>query len=215
MRAGRDPNDPPGSTELRRLPTWDELYRSRPIEQLLLYWPGLDPDLAQALARHGLSHGDVLDVGSGPGSQALALAERGFHVVATDVSPAVLAYAEAKAKERGVAVTFIQDNVLGSRLTEPFDIVLDRGCFHGLLPEHRPRYTETIARLSKPGSWLFLKTFSHLDPAEDGPHRFRPEEIERLFYGSFEVVEILDTVFHGRYDTPPKALFCALRRATR
>jgi 2-polyprenyl-3-methyl-5-hydroxy-6-metoxy-1,4-benzoquinol methylase len=196
----------------RGFPSWEELYRNDAIERLPWYFPALDPDLDAALSRHGLASGRVLDQGTGPGTQAIALAERGFTVTASDVSPAALAYAAKHAKERGAAVTFVQDDVLASRLAGPFDAVFDRGCFHVLAPEQRAGYAATMQRLLAPSGWLFVKTFSHHEPGERGPHRFAPADLRRVFAERFEVVEILDTVYQGQLDPLPKALFAGMRR---
>jgi SAM-dependent methyltransferase len=193
-------------------PNWEELYKQDTIEKLPWYWPTLDPDLEAALGRHRIAGGRVLDQGTGPGTQAIALAERGFVVTATDVSPAALAYAAGKAKEHAVEVALVHDDILASRLTGPFEIAFDRGCFHVLAPEHRAGYAETMHRLLAPSAWLFVKTFSHLQEGERGPHRFTPDDLRRVFEGSLEVVEILDTVYQGQLDPFPKALFAACRR---
>src|SRR5580700_3198061 len=140
----------------RGFPNWEELYKQDVIEKLPWYWPALDPDLDAALARHGLTSGHVLDQGTGPGTQAIALSERGFEVTASDVSAAAIAYAAQRAKERGVKVSFVQDDVLACRLTGPFDAIFDRGCFHVLAPEQRAGYVETVHRLLAPSRWLFV-----------------------------------------------------------
>ena len=195
-------------------PNWEELYRSDTIETLPWYLPSLDPDLEGALAQHGISRGRALDQGTGPGTQAIALAERGFVVTATDISAAAVAYAERKAKARGVAVTFMQDDVLATSLTPNFDLIFDRGCFHVIAPERRTDYVDTMYRLLVPSGWLFLKTFSQLQPGTEGPHRFAPEDIRQLFADNerFEVIEISDTVYQGQLDPFPKALFSVMRR---
>jgi cyclopropane fatty-acyl-phospholipid synthase-like methyltransferase len=199
----------------RVFPNWEELYRSDGVESLPWYWPSIDPDLEAALARHHISGGRALDQGTGPGTQAIALAERGFTVTATDVSPAALAYAAKKAKARGLAVTFVEDDVLATRLTQPFDVIFDRGCFHVIEPEKRAGYVDSMYRLVAPSGWLLLKTFSHLQPGAEGPHRFTPEDIRRLFGDGarFQVVEILETIYQGQLDPFPKALFSAIRRS--
>lgn len=46
----------------------------------------------------------VLDVACGAGTQAIALAERGYEVVAADISPAMLAEARRHARERRLAL---------------------------------------------------------------------------------------------------------------
>ena len=195
-------------------PNWEELYRNDTVEELPWYWPTIDPDLEAALARHGKKAGRALDLGTGPGTQAIAMAERGFAVTATDVSPAALAYAARKAKARGVTVTFVEDDVLATRLNGPFDVIFDRGCFHVIAPETRSAYIDVLYRLLAPSGWLFLKTFSHLQVGTEGPHRFAPDDIRGLFSDAarFEVVEISETVFQGQLDPYPKALFSAIRR---
>jgi 2-polyprenyl-3-methyl-5-hydroxy-6-metoxy-1,4-benzoquinol methylase len=197
----------------RGFQSWEKLYRQDTIEHLPWYWPALDPDLDAALARHGLASGRILDQGTGPGTQAIALAERGFLVTAVDVSEAALAYAARKANERGVQVNFVQDDVLASHLTGPFDGIFDRGCFHVLAPEQRAGYVETMHGLLAPSGWLFVKTFSHHQPGTQGPHRFAPEDLRGTFGGRFDVVEILDTVYQGQLDPFPKALLAAFRRS--
>ena len=196
----------------RGFPSWEELYRRDAIEQLPWYCPALDPDLDAALMRHELASGRILDQGTGPGTQAIALAERGFAVTAVDVSAAALAYGAQKAIERGVRVNFVQDDVLASRLTGPFDAVFDRGCFHVLAPEQRAGYVETMHGLLAASGWLFVKTFSHHQPGEQGPHRFSSEDLRRTFGGRFDVIEILDTVYQGQLEPFPKALLAAFRR---
>jgi SAM-dependent methyltransferase len=195
-------------------PNWEELYRSDTVEALPWYWPSIDPDLEAALARHRISPGRALDQGTGPGTQAIALVERGFTVTATDVSPAALAYAARKATARGLAVTFVEDDVLATRLTPSFDLIFDRGCFHVIDPEKRAGYVDSMYRLLTPSGWLILKTFSHLQPGTEGPHRFSPDDIRRLFGDRerFEVVETLPAVYQGQLDPYPKALFSAIKR---
>jgi SAM-dependent methyltransferase len=201
-------------TQPFRFPNWEELYQNGTVETLPWYWPSIDPDLETALARHGVSQGRALDQGTGPGTQAIALAQRGFEVTATDVSPAALTYAAGRAKALGLTITFVQDDVLATRLTGPFDLIFDRGCFHVVDPEKRAIYVESMYRLLAPSGRLFLKTFSHLQPGAEGPHRFAPDDIRRLFgYGAgFEVSDIFETVYQGQLDPYPNALFSVIRR---
>jgi 2-polyprenyl-3-methyl-5-hydroxy-6-metoxy-1,4-benzoquinol methylase len=200
--------------DARAFPDWEQLYRTDAVERLPWYSLALDPDLETALTRHAIRGGRVLDQGTGPGTQAIALAERGFAVTATDVSAAAIEYASRKAKARRVDVTFVQDDVLDTHLAGPFDVIFDRGCFHVVAPRQRPSYVETMRRLLAPSGWLFLKTFSHQQVGDFGPYRFAPDAIQRLFESAgFQVVEILDTVFQGQMDPFPKALFSAIRLA--
>lgn len=191
---------------MNRFPSWDERYEQGSVEQMPWYWPAIDPDLEAALARHGVTSGRFLDLGTGPGTQAKALALRGFTVTATDISPAAIAYAS-----RGSKATFVVDDILATKLTGPFDAIFDRGCFHVLAPERRADYARTIKRLLAPGGFLFLKTFSDEQSGTQGPYRFAPDELRSIFANEFDVLEVLRTVYHGQLDPFPKALFATIR----
>ena len=152
----------------RGFPSWDELYLNDTIERLPWYTPALDPDLAAALDQYALRSGRLLDQGTGPGTQAIALAQRGFDVTGSDLSPAALAYATRSAKARSASVTFVQDDVLASKLIGPFDIVFDRGCFHVLAPERRADYVAAIHRLLRAGRFSVLED---VQPPSTGDRR--------------------------------------------
>ncbi|HEU4410728.1 MAG TPA: class I SAM-dependent methyltransferase [Polyangiaceae bacterium] len=196
----------------RQFPAWEKLYQERAGETMPWYYAALDPDLDRALSAFGPRGGSALDLGTGPGTQAIALAERGFAVTATDVSAAAVEQARARAEARGLAVQFRQDDVLDSRLEGSFDFVLDRGCFHVIVPERRAAYVDAVRQLVAPGGFLFLKCFSAKQPGGLGPFRFAPEDIERIFGAAFAVRAIEETVYQGTLNPEPRALFCVLQR---
>jgi 2-polyprenyl-3-methyl-5-hydroxy-6-metoxy-1,4-benzoquinol methylase len=182
----------------------------RGVHALVL--PGLDPDFAGALACYGINGGKALDLGTGPGTQAIALAERGFTVTATDVSGPAVGKARITAEEKGLEVDFRQDDILESTLGMSFDLVFDRGVFHVFPPGRRNDCVDRAYELLNPGGYLFLKCFSHLETREEGPHRFSPDELRSYFGALFEVLAIRDTVFQGTLETFPKALFASMRK---
>jgi cyclopropane fatty-acyl-phospholipid synthase-like methyltransferase len=176
--------------------------------------PDLDSDLDQALTKLNLHKGDALDLGTGPGTQAIALAERGFQVTATDISDTAVRQALDKAQEKGLDISFKQDDILNSHLDQEFDFVFDRGCFHVFSPERRQDYVRVVSRLIKPKGYLFLKCFSHLEERESGHYRFTPEQIKEIFSSQFNVCSVKETVYHGTLDPLPQALFCVLEKST-
>ncbi|AUX48036.1 uncharacterized protein SOCE26_095620 [Sorangium cellulosum] len=195
----------------RIFPDWQELYRTTPSESLPWYHEPLDADLEQALERWQVASGRALDLGAGPGTQAIALAGRGFDVTGSDLSQAAVEKAAALAAERGASVRFVQDDILDSRLAERFDVVFDRGCFHCLPPERRGDYARTLGRLVAPGGLFFLKCFSVLEPRDGGPYRFTPGDIREVFGEYFEVLSVHETVYQGSLDPLPRALFVVLK----
>lgn len=199
-------------TQQREFPNWEKLYQERKVESMPWFNPNLDADLEKALKKLNIDTGKALDIGTGPGTQAFELAQRGFQVTATDLSDTAINLAQTKAQEKGLDISFQQDDILNSNLSSEFDFVLDRGCFHVFSPEQRQNYVRVVHSLIKPKGYLFLKCFSHLEKREEGPYRFTPEEIQEIFQNSFNAISIEETVYQGTLDPLPKALFCVLQK---
>jgi SAM-dependent methyltransferase len=197
---------------LREFPDWEKLYRDENVESMPWFHPDLDPDLDRALRRLDINSGTALDLGTGPGTQAMALTERGYKVTATDISDTAVKKAIIRAREKGLDIAFRQDDIMNTMLEQEFDFVFDRGCFHVLPPGRRQDYVKVIKSLIKPGGYLFLKCFSHLEKMEGGPYRFTPDEIKDLFKTRFNVLSIEKTLYHGTLEPLPIALFCVLQK---
>ena len=210
--AGKEKKNPAPRDVNEARTFWEDLYQVHPVEEMHWFYPALDPDLAAALEQLAIRRGRFLDLGAGPGTQAIALARCGFDVTGADVSITAVRKARVRARAAGVRVRLLHDDILFTKLQGPFDCILDRGCFHVLMPGSRPNYVQSVHRLLASSGLLFLKCFSHRQPGSAGPFRFTPEEIAAAFREGFDVVSIRDTVYHGNLDPSPKALFGILRR---
>lgn len=71
----------------------------------------------------------ILDCACGTGGHAIALAQRGYHVVGSDISAAMIARAEANAQRAGLSIPFkiARFQVLRATFSEKFDAVLCLG----------------------------------------------------------------------------------------
>ncbi len=118
----------------------------------------LDPDFEKQLSNLNITKGKLLDVGTGTGEQAIYLAEKGFEVTATDISPSAIKHANKLAAQNKADVKFIEDDILLSKLTGQFDLIIDRGCFALIPKKYKPEYIIAIKKLLNPNGWLFLKT---------------------------------------------------------
>lgn len=202
-----------GSRDSGSMSRWERLYQDEDVRSLPWYYPDLDPDFQQVLSGLGIESGSALDLCTGPGTQALGLAERGLTVTATDVSLSAVEKAGELALERGLEVDFLQNDILDNGLSRRFDYIFDRGCFHVFPPEKRDRYVETVSGLIYGGGYLFLKCFSYREKRKEGPYRLHPDEIRERFHNPFDVIAIEEThFFSNRLDPPPLALFCILKR---
>ncbi|HYM39316.1 MAG TPA: class I SAM-dependent methyltransferase [Thermoplasmata archaeon] len=192
---------------------WEDVYRSSDVADLPWYTPNLDSDLERALKEHLVSGARVLDIGTGPATQAIALTKRGYEVVATDIAPSAIAKARHAASREAVRIDFRVDNILASKLQDALvDAIVDRGVFHTLAPDARPTYVAAVHRVLRPAGLLFLKTFSDKEPGSYGPHRISAQELRDAFRSRFTVESIVDAAFQGTLRPSPKAWFATMRR---
>ncbi|MFB2937075.1 class I SAM-dependent methyltransferase [Aerosakkonemataceae cyanobacterium BLCC-F154] len=198
--------------ELRTLPNWEKFYQEKQVEKMGWFSPELDSDLQKALIRLNWHAGTVLDLGTGPGTQAIALAKLGFQVTATDISPTAIEKAKKSKKAQQLNIIWKQDDILNHQLKTEFDWIFDRGCFHVFHPYQRETYVQAIATLLKPNGCLFLKCFSAKRTINDGPYQFQPEEIAEIFRNKFRLISLEETVYQGTVEPFPPALFCILQK---
>ncbi len=191
---------------------WEKLYQETEAGKMPWYYAGLDPDLEAALLEMKITGGRLLDIGTGPGTQAMALSRMGFEVTATDISGTAIALCRKRAQEEGLSVEFLEDDILESRLEPGFDVIFDRGCFHTLVPGKRERYRDIVHGLLSDEGFLFLKCFNVKETMEGGPYRFRPAEIENIFSSRFRVLSIVETVYQGTLSPLPLALFARMKK---
>ena len=195
----------------RSFPHWNNLYTNEAsVGSLPWYNKDLDNDLKEYLRTMNITKGRLLDLGTGPATQAIELSNLGFQVVATDISENAI----TRAKRMSKGMEFIVDDILESKLKDDsFDYIFDRGCFHVLEPSSRQRYVNQVSRLLGDEGLLFLKTFSAKEPSKGGgPYRFSIDEIDSVFSDRFVRESFKETVYQGTLDILPKALFVVLRK---
>ena len=96
---------------------WDELWRTDP--------DGVEvPDQILAAEVAHLMPGTLLDLGCGRGTNALALAARGWSVLGVDVSPQAVALARREAARRRLDAVFEVGKLPGWTSTRRFDLVI-------------------------------------------------------------------------------------------
>ncbi len=190
-------------------PTWDDTYRASRPEDLPWFTETLDPDLA-ALLGPPEPGGRLLDLGTGLGTAAIAAADRGWFVVATDVSPHAIALAQQRAGAR--PIVWMIDDILSTHLRGAFDVVIDRGLCHVLPLARQPAYAAAVRDLVRPGGRLLLKCHAAAEPDDHGTRRFTRDDVIALFGAAFDLAHVEDTVLPGPRGRAPRALLCVLRR---
>jgi 2-polyprenyl-3-methyl-5-hydroxy-6-metoxy-1,4-benzoquinol methylase len=158
----------------------------------------------------------VIDLGCGNGSQAHYIEnqfgnERNiFDVTATDIVN-VLEYDVRN---------FIIDDALDSKLTNKYDIIIDRGLIHNLfhLKDKRHKYFEMIGNIIHDESYIVLKVMSpyevRFNPAtHSGPYRFNEKQLIEFFSGfNFKCIQLKDTFFYSNIEPPLRGYFSVYKK---
>lgn len=198
------------SDNIKKILDWDVYYKQNKVETMPWYEKNLDLDMVDEI--RFLEKGIFLDLGTGPGTQAIELAKKRFKVTGSDVSSSAI----EKAKVPTSNVNFVIDNILNSKFeSESFDYILDRGCFHVLSSDERITYLNQIKRILKKNGIIFLKCMSKNEkniPDDKGPHKFYKEEIINYFENDFDIKKSKDTVYYGTLNPLPKALFFVMKK---
>jgi SAM-dependent methyltransferase len=146
---------------------WDHHYGQR--ERV---WSGrVNQRLAEIAAP--LPPGRALDLGCGEGGDAVWLAERGWHVVAVDVSEVALQRATAEARARGVAdrIDFVHHDLSATFPAGVFDLVSAQ-FLHSTIELDRPRILQRAAAAVAGGGVLAVVDHGSAPPtANEEAHR--------------------------------------------
>lgn len=158
--------------------TWEEHYTAKPR-----VWSGrVNARLAEVAPE--LTGTRALDLGCGEGADAIWLAERGWNVVAVDVSTTALARAEADATERGVAgrIDFQQHDLTRSLPEGPFDLVSAQ-FLHSRIEMDRAALLRRAAALVAPGGTLLVVDHAAAPPWASAMHHHEFPSPEAVYAG--------------------------------
>ena len=157
-------------------------------------------ELVELVEAGRLTPGRALDLGCGEGDNAIYLAEHGFDVTAIDFAPSAIAKARRKARDAGVTVEFVVDDLTRLRSGYgQFDLLVDYGTLDDLGDRGRDAYVREVGPLVRPGGSFLLWCFEWtLRPWERlvtsilpfGRLALAPGEARRRFGHAFEVERV-------------------------
>lgn len=186
---------------------WEPFYedRNRPIT----FFPNKpDENLVAHVNAGVLAGGKALELGCGPGRNALYLTRQGYQVDAYDLSETAIAWAKERAAEEQLDVNFECRSVFELAPEQEYDLVYDSGCLHHLLPHQRIPYIEMIHQALKPGGYFGMTCFAPGFGGQGGPESvmddwqvyqeksmkgglaFTEEKLRYLLQDPFECVEL-------------------------
>jgi cyclopropane fatty-acyl-phospholipid synthase-like methyltransferase len=138
---------------------WDDFYKDRG-KKIPFFKNIPDENLVRAFEEKLLLPGRVLELGCGPGRNAVYFAKQGCSVDAVDFSEEGLKWGEERARQERVSITFIHQNIFDLNVEEgTYDIVYDSGCFHHIPPHRRPAFIQLVQKALKPGGIFGLTCF--------------------------------------------------------
>ena len=169
-------------------------------------WWGADPQApsvhrmrVETVARLcGSEPGTILDLGTGPGATAAALADAGHHVTAVELSPARAVYARQLAKlPRKGSLVVLEADFYTIDLKEQFDLICCWETFGlGTDAEQRRLLRRIADEWLKPKGRVLMDVYSPVRPARDaGTERRLPplagvpgsvEMINRCHFDAFD-----------------------------
>ena len=135
------------------------------------------------------SPGRALDIGCGTGRDAVYLAERGWTVTGVDSVAQALDRARERAAHAGVEVRWVNGDVTRLQTLEiggDYELLIDRGCFHGLGDDERERCVRGVTEVAAPGARLALFAFQPRRLGL-GPRGVTSEEITRRFGAEWDL----------------------------
>jgi SAM-dependent methyltransferase len=114
-------------------------------------------ELVELVETGRVAPGRAIDLGTGTGSNAIFLAEKGFDVTGVDFAASAIEKARENASEAGVPVRFVVDDLTELRRVDgSFDFLLDYGTLDDLRRRDRDLYVQNLLALTHTGSQYLL-----------------------------------------------------------
>ncbi|TYS57614.1 class I SAM-dependent methyltransferase [Sutcliffiella horikoshii] len=185
---------------------WNDFYKDRNKEIPFFKVNGPDENLVSYL-ENCLLPKRVLEIGCGPGRNAIYLAKMGCTVDAIDISENALTWARERALSEKVDINFRHVSLFEYGFDpNSYDFVYDSGMFHHLAPHRRLSYIETIKEALKKDGHFGLVCFNtkaaaetaDWDVYEQGSMNrgigYSEERLKRLFIEDFTILELREMV---------------------
>ncbi|WP_096155396.1 class I SAM-dependent methyltransferase [Bacillus sp. FJAT-45066] len=180
---------------------WEEFYEDRNKEIPFFQIKDPDENLVEYFEK-GNNPNRVLEIGCGPGRNAVYMAKRGCDVDAIDIADNAIEWAKERASEEGMKINF-QCSSLFNFEYEPntYDFIYDCGLLHHLAPHRRITYLEIIKKALKKNGHFGLVCFnekgalntSDWDIYKDGSLKrgigYSQERLREIFSKDFNIID--------------------------
>jgi ubiquinone/menaquinone biosynthesis C-methylase UbiE len=175
--------------------------------------PGFQDLRERIVALAGIQATDkVVDIGAGTGLLALAVAPAASHVWAVDISGAMLAYLDAKARSAGLQnIEVVEASAVSLPLVDgSVDVAVSNYCLHHLSNADKHRALAELHRVLRPGGRLVVGDMMFRVSLVDGRDRrvLTDKVAAMLLKGPAGLVRLAKNVWRfvtGRWESPARA----------
>ncbi|UII54180.1 class I SAM-dependent methyltransferase [Cytobacillus spongiae] len=180
---------------------WDDFYLDRTKE--VPFFKNMNPDEnLVAYFENDFSPKKVLELGCGPGRNAIYMAKHGCQVDALDISENAINWAKERAYEQNVHIQFHCQSMFDF-VFEPqsYDFIYDCGLFHHLPPHRRLTYIAFLKKALQKDGYFGLVCFNE-DGADytpdweiyknrslNGGIGYNEERLKEIFHNVFDILE--------------------------
>ncbi|MGH0031905.1 MAG: class I SAM-dependent methyltransferase [Myxococcota bacterium] len=188
---------------------WWEQQWSQPDMQARFLGRPVSPEIVAAVEEGWLPRGGhVLDAGCGEGVVADWMSRNGFTALGVDIAPSAIERARSMYPE-GPALRFdVADLRRKAPAGEkPFDVVIDRGCFHQMRDDDLPPYVANLTDACAPDArmLIFYRAYRRGVPHGDPQERARVVgRVERFYAGRFALERAADTYTDPSFGADPE-----------
>jgi tellurite methyltransferase len=165
-----------------------------------LYW-GMKPGNSTIKLLKYAKSGKVLDLGSGEGRDDIFMAKNGFDVTGVDISETGVKRMLETAKEMGVKVKGLVQDISKFEFKEKYDIIISNNTLQFLSEKDAKRVISEMKENTNEGGLNVIVSFTEDNPSKELPYLFKKGELKSM-YSYWEILEyeefMMEPEKHGR-----------------
>ena len=185
-------------------PFWNNFYTDK-SKNIPFFCEFPDENLVSYFNNKTISPKKALELGCGPGRNAIYMTKQGCEVTAVDISDESINWARERAADANLDIQFICHSIFNLAINEPtYDFVYDSGCFHHIPPHRRFDYLNLLEKALQPNGYFALTCFSsesdcgadisdwevYKSRSMHGGLAYSEEKLRRIFSKSFDIIEV-------------------------
>jgi len=194
---------------------WEKVYETKSDYEVSWYQE-LPTESLELIASLKLDFSSkIIDIGGGNSNFTGELLKQGYvDLSILDISEKALS--RTKDKIGNENVQYIASDVLEFQPKNQFTLWHDRAAFHFLTDKNEiQQYIKLVNKAIEQGGYLILATFSTTGPLKCSGleiTQYSKDELSKLFYNDFELIQSFETVHQTPFDTEQNFIYTVFRK---